>query len=598
MKKKLLSIVLAISMICAFVPLVVSAETTATSGTCGDNVTWTLDDDGTLTISGTGNMENYNYMEDYVKSPFYNNENIKSAIIENGVTGIGSCIFYGCSNLTSVNIPNGVTNIGWSAFEGCSRITSVNIPNGVTRIEGNTFKDCISMTSINIPDSITSIGLGAFEGCISITNVNIPNSITIIRWEAFEGCSGLKSINIPNGIKYIADSTFEGCSSLTEITIPDSVISVGPAAFKGCRSITSINIPNGATSIGDSAFAECSSLTEITIPDSIENIGSYVIDETPYYLNENNWENEVLYIGKHLIEAKQQKIKGEYNIKDGTKTIAGAAFSFCDNLTSVIIPNSVMSIGHNAFYHSSNLISIIIPDSVVSIGEELLDGSAYYLDENNWENGVLYLGNHLIKADDSKLNEEYKIKDGTKTIANQAFYQCDNIKNIIISNGVTRINEGAFLECTNLNSITIPISISTIGNGAFAGCESLSNIYYEGTIEQWNKINKEDDDMWFKNATIHYKRDIPLTTATIKTEKVGEAYTFNVEPEQKYEDCYVYAAMYDENGLLTGFNRVPLETSGSTNISVGKTDNAESAKVFILSDMLQPVIATQEFTLE
>ena len=122
---------------------------------------------------------------------------------------------------------------------------------------------------------------------------------------------------------------------------------------------------------------------------------------------------------------------------------------------------------------------------------------------------------------------------------------------------------------------------------------------YGGTKEEWNAI----DITWFgndclKNATVHYKRDIPLTTAKVTTEKVGEGYTFNVEPATTYEDCYVYAAMYDENGLLTGFERVPLETSGSTTISVNKTDKVESAKVFVLSDMLQPVIQAQEFNIE
>ena len=100
-----------------------------------------------------------------------------------------------------------------------------------------------------------------------------------------------------------------------------------------------------------------------------------------------------------------------------------------------------------------------------------------------------------------------------------------------------------------------------------------------------------------KNATVHYKRDIPLTTAKVTTEKVGEGYTFNVEPATTYEDCYVYAAVYDENGILCAINRVPLETTGNTSVSVDKNDNAEKAKIFVFSRTLQPIITSEEFPL-
>lgn len=185
------------------------------------------------------------------------------------------------------------------------------------------------------------------------------------------------------------------------------------------------------------------------------------------------------------------------------------------------------------------------------------------------------------------------------SIGEQAFHNCTGLTSMSITNGVTQIGGNSFAYCENLVSIGIPKSVTSIGAGAFNQCSSLTSVYYGGTKEEWNAI----DITWFgndclKNATVHYKRDIPLTTAKVTTEKVGEGYTFNVEPATTYEDCYVYAAMYDENGLLTGFERVPLETSGSTTISVNKTDKVESAKVFVLSDMLQPVIQAQEFNIE
>lgn len=291
MKKKFLSIVLALSVFCAFVPLVASAET---SGTCGKNLTWILDDYGTLTISGTGNMENWNLSSGEKKeSPFKNNKEIKHVVIEDGVTDIGYCAFGDCSNLKDITIADSVTNIGKLAFKNCS----------------------------------------------SLENIIIPNSVEVIN--------------------------------------------------------------------------------------------SYT------------------------------------------------------------------------------------------------------------------------------------------------FYNCNNITRVTIPTGVTTIDRKAFCECTN-----------------------LTDIYYGGTEEQWNKMSISSENDELENVTIHYKRDIPLTTATITKTETSEGYTFNVEPEQTYKTCYVYAAVYDKNGVLVKMNCVPLEMSGSTTISIDKTDKVESAKVFVLSDMLQPVIQAQEFNIE
>ena len=289
-------------------------------------------------------------------------------------------------------------------------------------------------------------------------------------------------------------------------------------------------------SIGNRALSYCQSLTSINVDK----------DNSKYYSIDGNLFNKDKLI---LIQYALGKTEKSYIVPNGVTSIGAGAFGYCENLISIELPDSVISIGVGAFEYCENLTSIEIPNSVTSIGA------------------------------------------GT-------FEHCENLTSIKIPNGIKNIGDYAFENCLNLIRIEIPNSVTKINERAFRKCTDLTDVYYNGTKKQWNEINigNYNDDL--KNATIHYKRDIPLTTATIKTEKVGEAYTFNVEPEQKYEDCYVYAAMYDENGLLTGFNRVPLETSGSTNFSVGKTDNAESAKVFILSDMLQPVIATQEFTLE
>ena len=210
------------------------------SGKCGDNLTWTLDD-GTLTISGHGKMDDYGLLK---KLPWYNESySIKEVIINNGVTSIGDEAFSGCHSLTSITIPDSVTAIGM-----------------------NVFSDCKSLTSVMIPDSVTTIGWWAFEGCTSLINVIIPNSVTTIGWWAFEGCHSLTSVIIPDSVTTIGWQAFSGCHSLTSITIPDSVTTIGWQAFCDCKSLTSVIIPDSVTTIGWQAFCDCKSLKEIHYP--------------------------------------------------------------------------------------------------------------------------------------------------------------------------------------------------------------------------------------------------------------------------------------------------------------------------------------------
>ena len=175
---------------------------------------------------------------------------------------------------------------------------------------------------------------------------------------------------------------------------------------------------------------------------------------------------------------------------------------------------------------------------------------------------------------------------------------CLLLENIIIPNSVEVINSYTFYNCNNITRVTIPTGVTTIDRKAFCECTNLTDIYYGGTEEQWNKMSISSENDELENVTIHYKRDIPLTTATITKTETSEGYTFNVEPEQTYKTCYVYAAVYDKNGVLVKMNCVPLEMSGSTSILIDKTDKAKLAKVFILSDMLQPVTQAQKFDIQ
>ena len=283
------------------------------------------------------------------------------------VTGIGEWAFENCTDLTNVKIPDSVTNIGSGAFQYCN-FTSIAIPDSVANIGNDTFYGCANLTSITIPNGVTSIEIYTFYGCTSLTSIIIPNSVTSIGDCAFRECTSLTSITIPESVVSIGDSAFMECSSLTDIIIPNSVTSIGECAFMECTSLTGILIPDSVTNIGSFAFDSCSKLSEIKLSNNLTNIGRFAFDDTAYYNNDLNWENDMLYIGKYLLNAKKD-IAGSRTVKKGTKLIADAAFLSCKNLTDITIPNSVINIGENAFNGCSGLKNLTIPNSVTSIGD-------------------------------------------------------------------------------------------------------------------------------------------------------------------------------------------------------------------------------------
>ena len=287
MKKRLLSFVLAVLMIASLLPATALAADILDSGTCGaegdgSNLTWTLDSEGVLTISGSGDMRDYDY-----SSPWYENGNqIQSVFMANGVTSIGNFAFNECTSLTSMTIPDSVTCIGNCAFRECSSLASVTIPDSVTSIGVYAFCACTSLKSVTIPDSVTSIGNYAFSYCTSLTGIWVDEGNSHYFSDAsgvlfnkdktvLAQCPGAfsGSYAIPDGVTSINDAAFVNCESLTSVTIPDGVTNIGYEVFAGCTSLANMVLPNGVTRIGAEAFDWCTSMKSITIPDGVTSIG-------------------------------------------------------------------------------------------------------------------------------------------------------------------------------------------------------------------------------------------------------------------------------------------------------------------------------------
>ena len=325
LKKRLLSILLATVMVLSAVPLGLGlvdtayAAETANSGTCGDNVTWRLSDDGVLTISGTGDMADF----EWDGTPWCSvSSQVKSVVIKDGVTSIGDCAFGGCISLTSVSIPDGVISIGFAAFESCSLLTGVTIPNSVTGIGDYAFGYCSSLISVTIPGSVTSIGEAAFAGGSTSVNVSRENKnycsvdgglydkqkTTIFHPGKIQN----GAFRVPDGVTSIGDAAFAGSTTSINVSrenknycsvdgglynkqkttilhpgkiqngtfrIPDGVTSIGDYAFDGYRSLTNVTIPDSVTNICYGAFLDCIKLTDVYYDGTASDWAKITIEE-------------------------------------------------------------------------------------------------------------------------------------------------------------------------------------------------------------------------------------------------------------------------------------------------------------------------------
>jgi len=449
-------------------PATTTATTTTTTlkivnkGMYGDNLTWTLDNNGTLTINGIGEMADYDYQD----RPWHKYaHNVKNVVIANGITNIGNNAFYDFMYLKSASIPNSVTTIGYQAFRGCWKLNSAQLPNSVKTIDDYAFYYCRELPSINIPNSVTQIGGRAFCGCETLISVSVPNSVESLGESVFSSCESLTSIILPDNLTKIDNFTFSYCSNLKEIMIPSSVTSIGIYAFQGCENLSTVIIPNSVATIDSDAFTDCKNLKKITIQNPKCQIDSYADTISN---KGNNYSGIICGYENSTAQTYAKKFNrtfeslGEspitdcfkYEKRNGYIEITGIE----NSVISATIPNTieglpVKSIKSTAFRGSKNLERIIIPNSVKEIGTEAFSGCT----------ALTYV----------------ELPESITTIKQSTFYNCTKLKNITIPNSVTEIEGVAFFGCKSLETINIPSSVTRINNSTFNGCSNLSVVLPE-----------------------------------------------------------------------------------------------------------------------
>ena len=510
-------------------------NSTVASGECGDNLAWTLDDQGTLTVSGTGPIPSY----DYRSTPWYDYRNqVTAVIIENGVTAIGSNAFFNMPQISSLTIPNSVTQIGDTAFYYSRNLAELSLPDGITAIgyeafTGSAFFDnadnweddvlycgkyllsvqdsvtalsiksgtlCVADRALNdaqvkelsIPASLRNIGKGNLAARrLSSLTVDRFNSVYFLESDILYSRSDMSvlrcltsasgSIVIPDGVVSIAPSAFAYCQQITSVTIPDSVTQIGDSAFSQCTSLTSVVIPDGVTALESSVFSGCTKLTAVTIPDSVTALGSYAFSNCEG-LTSVTIPGGVTSIGRSAFSSC--KSLSSVTIPGSVTEIADYTFNNCTGLTSITIPGSVTKIGDQAFYYCTSLTSITIPDSVTEIGDRAFN-CCRSLTSVAIGAGVTTLGTDVfgscpkltgitVAAGNSALRAVSNVlfsKDGTELLL------CPQTKTgaYTVPIGTKRIASNAFAKCA-LTSVTIPDSVTEIGASAFSGCTGLTSV--------------------------------------------------------------------------------------------------------------------------
>ena len=447
----------------------------------GDTATGVLDDNGTLTISGTDTITTISMDNSDVK---YLEENTKKVVINDGVTGIGSYTFCDYSNLTEITLPNSLTRIGSASFANCESLTNIPTPDSVTSIGESAFSGT-GFTQIPNFKNVKSIEEETYAHCHNLTNIIVPSSIETISKNAFYLCQKLTSVEIKDNVKYINYTAFSEVNDNTILAGKLSSISVSEnnqyfssqdgilfnknktelVKFPEGKTDEQYVIPSTVTKISDRAFEHCVNLKDVTIPDGITEIGL-----------EAFWKAGLTKVVIPSMESLQ----------------SGYTFKECNNLESVVFKNGILFLYNYAFEDCENLTSVTIPESVISIGGGFFAGcgklTEINIDSNNKkycsENGIIYNKDKTEIIAYPSLKGTYTIPDYITSIGDGAFMGNYGLTSIKIHSGIS-IGDQVFEYCNELTNVEIDSgsqTIGKIGELAFAYCRKLKEIKIPNTV--------------------------------------------------------------------------------------------------------------------
>lgn len=405
-----------------------------TSGQCGDNANWTLDENGTLTISGTGDM--WDFLPESLASYAMYGQQIISVVIEEGITGIGECAFIFPGN-------------GYDESQIGGNLTEVTIPTSVTKIGSAAFSNCYYLQEVIIPDSVTNIGTSAFEYCTALQRVILPANLTTLEYGVFLGCTDLLEIEIPEAVETIGANEFMLCDSLQKVVFynPDCVFEdefeVNDQVFqdRAQYALPEATVIYGYSGSTAQEYAETFGRTFVVL-DAIPTSGQ--CGENAYW---------------------------SYDEATATLTISGTGemwsiedqpnqaipwLAYLTDIETCVIEEGIVNVGSSAFGCAYRLKEVVLPQSLKSI-------------------------DNLAFACCTRL-ERIVLPNGLQTIENEAFTLCASLKTLPLPDTITSIGTAAFSTCTSLKSIKLPAGLTTLEDGLFASCFSLKTVEIPASV--------------------------------------------------------------------------------------------------------------------
>ncbi len=465
------------------------------TGKCGDNLTWKIDNNEVLTISGTGRIPDYNDPSSGGNNtaPWYGYAyQIKKVVLGSGVQNIGNNAFAGCYGMTDITIPDGVTSIGDSAFDWCSALTEISIPGTVSSIGSWAFSRC-ALREVEIPQGITSIQSDTFWACTQLTKITIPASVTSIGYEAFSGCA-LREVEIPQGITSIQSRTFQNCTYLTKITIPASVTSVDAYAFLDCHALKTVY------------YGGTEAQWEGMHVDNYAGNNSALLDATLYF----EMQYQRIAAGScggnlrwSLMEDGVLKITGSGAMPDYSSDSDAPWYRYGSKIKEIRVGANVTKIGENAF-RSTGVQKVV-----------------FCAKETGSTDAPLVLGDYCFAYCDF-LNE---IQFGNRVIVpgDSVFVSCSGLTGVTVP-GTVKLDKsfngegcgyGMFSQCPNLTKATVECSY--VGPYFFEGCYKLTEVRFTDPDVQFYSL---DNDNYGHPFHANYPRQMNVTVYGYTCSKV------------------------------------------------------------------------------